>query len=460
MHDTMHDDDAHEDDSHGASSHEDGRMPHDAHRDAEPRDGLLERARALAAGRLSAAEQERLLLEVSASSADRELMEAFREVHALTAVADEEPPTCRVSFEDVEARIAADRAGDSAPVVTPVWRSPLRLAAAALLLLGVGLAASHFGAFGAGPRDGDTQDREAQANGQAVSSGEVATANPTAAARAVTVTSIPEHALQALDLDVLADVEAAAGVLAAFEPLRDGEPQWLGSLDEGRAVARVTGRPVLLFIHHPTCPICLDLKSKTFTDADVQLRLQQFVPVMVNVMVLPEDLAGFLERGWPYLGALDADGGEFAAFPGMSKASTFRRHLDGALTEFGARERRAWGPMRALASRWNDAVQAADAGDAGREWRELDALHSDDAEGPIGRSAATRLAQHDADVRAVIGDADEAAQADVVAGLALLDAAIGRWSGTPYEPDLRAIRDALQAEGRFPQLEFTSKEVH
>ena len=64
-------------------------------------DGLLERVRALADGRLSPAEQERLLRDASASTEDTALMDAFREVHALTEEADADPPPCRVTFEDV-----------------------------------------------------------------------------------------------------------------------------------------------------------------------------------------------------------------------------------------------------------------------------------------------------------------------------------------------------------------------
>jgi len=405
----------------------------------QPGDGLLERVRALADGRLSSEEQERLLTDASASAEDAELMSAFREVHALTAVAGEEPPPCRVTFEDVERRIAADEARGKRLFALPSWR----IAAAALLVVGVGLAASHW--RGLGGHAGSDMDGSGMED-------RVADAAPTA----VRVASIPEHPAPAADGVLLADVDAAAAPLSDFVPMRDGQPQWLASLDEGRAVAKVTGRPVLLFIHHPTCPMCLDMKSKTFTDSDVQARLQQFVPVMVDVMQLPEELGPFLERGWPYLGALDADGGEFAAFPGLSKASTFRRHLDDALAEFGGETTQAWGLTRALAARWADAAGAAEKRDMQREWRELDALRADDSDGPFGRAAAARLAQRLAELRGVLADADAAAETDVADGLRVLDTAIECWKGTPFEHDLQAVRDALDAERNFPRLQFTS----
>jgi hypothetical protein len=372
-----------------------------------PGDGLLDDVRALAEGRLSPEEADALLRRAAANPEDAALVEAFAEVHAMTAVIDDEPPPCTVRFEDVEARIA----DSSRPILRP-WA--LRAAAAVLV------AAAAVG-------------------GWALTRPSV----PTVRLAAVSATAVvPADPLAAAGL-------RAAGPLADYQPLRDGEPQWLESLDDGRAVARVTGRPVLLFIHHPTCPACLDLRGETFQDAGVQERLAGFVPVMVNVMELPEELQGFLGRGWPYLGALDAQGSEFAAFPGMSKASTFRRHLDDAAQKFGDAEPLAWGPSRALAARLRDAMAAGDAGALGREHRELSALVADDT-GAFGRAAARRLEERGAEAADVLRRATAAEPAEAVT---LLDDASARFAETPWARDIESVRDALRETGRVPRLE-------
>lgn len=371
-------------------------------------DGLLEQVRALAEGRLAPPEADALLRRAAADAEDAALVDAFREVHAVTAVLDDEVPPCRVRFEDVEARL---RSGGGRVLRPWAWR------VAAAVLIGAVAAGSY-----------------------------VALRTPEAAT--VRLGSVHLAASPSAPDPLAAAALRAAGPLADYVPLREGEPQWLASLDDGRAVARATGRPVLLFIHHPTCPMCLELRGETFQDADVQARLGEFVPVMVNVMELPESLQGFLGRGWPYLGALDAAGDEVAAFPGVSKPDAFRRHLDDALAAFGDAARLPWGRSRALAVRLRDAVAAGAAGDLVHEDAELRALAADD-DGAFGRAARERLAVREAEVAAVLRRAEH----ETAAAAEILDDAVARYAGTPWADDLGSVREALRETGRFPRLE-------
>ena len=377
-----------------------------------PDDGLLETVRALAEGRLEPDATAALLLRAAADPEDAALVAAFREVHAVTAVLDDraapEPPPCRVSFDDVEERIGARPTG----VVHSWWGR----AAAAVLLGAVAL-----GAWTIGRPPATVTVRLT-----AVPLGHIADSDPRAGAAL-----------------------AAAAPLADYQPLRDGEPQWLASLDQGRAVARATGRPVLLFIHHPTCPMCLDLKGETFQDADVQARLAEFVPVMLNVLELPEALQPLLQRGWPYLGALNADGEELRAFPGASKPEPFAERLDEALADVGAHETVAGGRARALAARLRDAVSAGDSGDLVRECRELEALRVDDADGAFGGAAVARLGQRGTEVASALR---RAAASPEVAEAALREVS-ERFRGTPWAADVAHVREALRETGRFPRLE-------
>jgi len=179
---------------------------------------------------------------------------------------------------------------------------------------------------------------------------------------------------------------------------------------------------------------------------------------MVNVMELPKELAPFVEGAWPYLGALDAEGEQFAALPNRSsKPSVFRDQLDGALTSFGAADPLAWGPSRALAARWLDAEDALSRAELGRAWREFEALRSDAAAGPFGVAARTRLAEIGARAKATLDEAESATgQAE---GLRELSAAAGEFAGSPYEEGLRAVHEAWTRDGRFPRLRFTSEGV-
>ena len=86
---------------------------------------------ALVSGTLSPEEEQRLRERCETDPRLRALLAEYREVHALTAAGDEEPPPCRTAFGDVMGALEPHRA----------WRMDLRRtwrAVAAVLVLAVG----------------------------------------------------------------------------------------------------------------------------------------------------------------------------------------------------------------------------------------------------------------------------------------------------------------------------------
>lgn len=60
------------------------------------------------------------------------------------------------------------------------------------------------------------------------------------------------------------------GVLGAMRESRiGGDLAWANSYEEGRALARRTGRPLLLSFHTPGCAWCRKMDAETFTDPKV-----------------------------------------------------------------------------------------------------------------------------------------------------------------------------------------------
>jgi len=59
--------------------------------------------------------------------------------------------------------------------------------------------------------------------------------------------------------------------------------EWVTSLDEGLRLARESGKPVLVDAWATWCTACLDLKKKTLVDPAVAAKLQEFVPVALDM---------------------------------------------------------------------------------------------------------------------------------------------------------------------------------
>jgi hypothetical protein len=359
-------------------------------------------------GRLDAASAARLRARIAADPAIAAEFAAFSDVHAFTAPAAAAcVPASGVSFETIDAARRAARVRRMRP-----WA-----AAAAALLVGAAAAAAVHHAF------------------------------PSQATVALHAISLTQPVVA-----VVAPSEIPA-VLADYRPVRDGSLRWLPTLAEGRAVAKATGRPILLWIYHPTCPVCVEWDRDTFRESDVVADASQFVPVKINVMTATREVEAYLASGWPYLGAISADGRRLLDFAGEQSAEELRSHMEKALSAQGA---------SAAALPWTDVNEAAAALGRGEKaladratsdaYREFASVATRDPKGAFGAAASARLSEIAADAATALRDARSRCETDEAAGARSLSEAAERFRGTPYGLDLAEVEQELRATGRFPAL--------
>ncbi|MBD3162447.1 MAG: DUF255 domain-containing protein, partial [Candidatus Latescibacteria bacterium] len=280
---------------------------------------LIDELRALLAGTLPFEEEERLRERCATDPELRALLDELAEVHALTApVAEETPPPCRLTFLEMEGTLVPQRAGRM------VLRRAWRVAAAVLVFVVGGFVLSR--AF---------IDREDGAGDDTA----VAPAPGPASDR----TSGGEAGRQPLVLAAIPPEEPAEPdpgpripeVLATYRPVKDGAIQWIDTFAEAAAMARVSSRPVLLFLHYETCPWCIEMREGALSDPEVVARFEAFVPAAIDCADPPEDVRPLLRRlfetkGWPWFGAVDVDGDVILTFPGRQDSEAFLGRLEEA----------------------------------------------------------------------------------------------------------------------------------
>jgi thioredoxin-like negative regulator of GroEL len=364
-------------------------------------------------GRLDPAAAARLRVRLASDAALAAEFAAFSEVHAFTApAACAAVPTSGVSLEALDAARHAGRVRRLRP-----WMA----VAASLLLVAAGAAALHH----FNPPQG------------------------TVTLRAISLTP---------SIVVAAPPAKFPAVLADYRPVRDGALHWIPTLDEGRAVARATGRPILLWIYHPSCPVCVQWDRGSFRESGVIAEAERFVPVKVNVMSATKELEPFLTKGWPYLGALSADGREVVDFAGEQSAAELRGHLEKALASQGAAAALPWSDVNEAASALARGEKALAQGDVAGAYREFSSVASRDAKGSFGAAARARVDEIAADAADALRESQKRAETDEAAGARSLSEAAERFRGTPYGLDLAEVEQELRATGRFPVLiEGTTK---
>ena len=67
------------------------------------------------------------------------------------------------------------------------------------------------------------------------------------------------------------------------EKAADVGVQWVTSLDEGFKLAKESGKPMIVDAWATWCTACLDLKDKTLVDPAVAAKLQEFIPVALDM---------------------------------------------------------------------------------------------------------------------------------------------------------------------------------
>ncbi len=306
----------------------------------------LDLIRAWASGKLPAERAAQFEKSMAADPELAEFAEAWRELDAYSDVeasheADPESGMRSVlSFGVLEALM------DQAPVVP--WTPLLHVAAASVLFLG-GILGLH----------------------SELSTNPSNTAVPSAH-------DIPfvEHAPP---MDMELDEQLAA--LRDYQPIKNGEVQWLDSIAAGQLLGRATGRPLLVWCIHPTCPFCKKMRESTLLDLDVQEALEQFVPVQLNVMQEARYANMTLEHGFPMFEVLTNELGDLHRFYNYQESKPFigelsrgieglEKDLDGASL--------SW-------KRWPDAVGTLlDARAAERAGRFGEALRGYQAMGELG----------------------------------------------------------------------------
>ena len=375
----------------------------------------LDRVREMAEGGLSPDDEEALRARAKEDAGLREVLEGFRGVSAVLGPAAPEPPMCRVTFAHIERRI--ERA-DGGRRRTVRWAGR---AVAALVLVAIGWAGA-----------------------RSLPDGPVETVR----LESVSAPDRPERPDRVAEAAL-----AGAELLAGHVPLSGGEIHWIGSLQEGRAVARVTGRPILLFIHHPLCPICEEIEATALRDPAVRERIASFTAVKVLASFEAPDPE--IDRDWPYFAVLGADGFVLDELRVPAPTQEYVAFLDDQIERRVPSSAMAWDRTRELARRLSEAVRAGREGPLGRSQAMLRDLAADSAAGPFAAAARAALARRAREARESRRDAAVAAASheDRPGARGRLEAAVARFAGTPYEHELAAVLDALVRTGRFPRLD-------
>jgi thioredoxin-like negative regulator of GroEL len=367
--------------------------------DHHPEPTLIDLVRTLVEGEsLPEAELERLQRAVAADPDGPALLAAYRQVHGLTGPLAE-VPTCAVTFDRI---------------LPP--RPRRRWLAAAAVLLVAGVAVVWLGL-------------------------------PDAEPPAITLAAIP------LQPAAVAPRPAAVPELFATYGTEDaGGIAWLENPGMAAELARVTRRPLLVYLYHPSCPMCRSLSTTTLTEPLVVARAGDLVPVRINVLEASPDHARLAERGWPYLGVHGPDGSPRLAFPGIQTGAELLEHLDRALGETAGEPPLAWGAARAAATAMRRAVTGERDGQLGQAWHEYRSLARIDPEGwygQIGREGVTRVEQR---ARAILEAARDAARTDPAPAAELLQSGSRVFAASPLGEELQAVRELLEQSGQFPRF--------
>jgi hypothetical protein len=370
----------------------------------------FDRIHAHVRGRLTPTEELALERELVQDEALRCFASDYRAVHAWTASADEFSST-RIAFEALVGRI------EERPTN---WT---RRAAAAAILVTVAGAAYWLG----------RASRSSQAE--------------------------PPVALVAIELEPSARASPIAADLPAewadYDPRGDGRVRFLSSLEEAQELARLTERPLLVYGSYPGCPMCAALDARVFSACDVVALAERVVPVRMNLAALSEaEQRSFTARGYPFLEMWRASGETTHALARNPDPRVFLESLHDGLERSGATgEQPAWSELRERVARFQAARAAEREGHLAAAEAAFLALarSSAPADAIVARALAglTRLSDL---ARESLLDARTLASSDLQAARAKLGEARRRFAGTRFEPDLAAVLERLERDGRFPRL--------
>ncbi|HUR29010.1 MAG TPA: thioredoxin family protein [Planctomycetota bacterium] len=243
---------------------------------------------------------------------------------------------------------------------------------------------------------------------------------------------------------------ALPAVLASWSPVRDGEIQWLESLEEARAVSAAVSRPIFVFGYIAQCPICQGFQRNEFQDPAIVALVDQAVPLRIDLLQLePEELEAISTRRYPLLEMQDDRGKILHTFSGMFAEVDMQAELARAVAQIA---RPDWKIVNAAAAAFVRA-RAAEAGGRYGEASGSFAALAQNRELPkfaeAGSAALTRIGAAAANL---LAEARASDPLEAPSARAVFDAGVERFSGTPYEAELRAVARAWSANGRVPVL--------
>jgi hypothetical protein len=282
---------------------------------------------------------------------------------------------------------------------------------------------------------------------------------PAPAPRAVVrLRSIPLSKAYHVIPDDAVMTSAVSDVLAHWEPVADGHIRWLSSLDEARGVATATGRPVLLFVSYPTCPLCGMLRKVSFTDGSVvDLVGRSFVPVNVDIQTASPEMLASLD-GWPFLATQDAAGETLRSYPGYRDPAELRAEIEASLRDVDVAVALPWDRVHELALALDAARDAERERRLGAAFDRLEQVKSRDAAGAFGRAAKQAMSRIGDQARLALAQAEALDDAGRhAASSETIDRALASYAGTPFEADFVSVHAALEDAGRFPQLESAAR---
>lgn len=243
--------------------------------------------------------------------------------------------------------------------------------------------------------------------------------------------------------------------LRDYAPVRDGQIQWLASLDEGLALAQAADRPLLLFGMYTTCPWCIEMQAQGLRDETVLALAEEFVPVrIVYDNLAPDEVAKFHARGYPLFELWSPSGEIVHAFPGRFDAASFVEHLDHVSTAERRRSAPPWERVRSLAEQHQLALAAEREDRFSAAYAGFQGLLREQPTEAIAQASRAGLERIGLRAAAALR---EARSLEFDAARHALASAEAAFEGTPFARDFALVRGSLEARRVFPTLRAPSE---